>query len=147
MPALGHRFGVPQLLVVLAAGAVAVHLFGLYRPTGPPSPSWFPHIDKAEHLIGFGAPVCLVLLARWRWRRRSGQDLTRRFTGLVVGAFALHALVSEVAQHFFYVHRTGDVLDVLADWTGVALGWAVAWGIRRSAQGRAGRAAATAQAT
>jgi VanZ family protein len=147
MPALGHRFGVPQLLVVLAVAAVVVHLFGLYRPTGPPSPSWFPNIDKLQHLVGFGAPVCLLLLARWRWQLRSGGDLTRRFTGWVVGAFAGHAVISELAQHFFYVHRTGDFFDVLADWTGVALGWATAVLIRRRVRGRAPRADATARAT
>ena len=34
----------------------------------------------------------------------------------------VHAVVSELVQHFFYTGRTGDPLDVLADWAGVTLG-------------------------
>ena len=41
-------------------------------------------------------------------------------------AFLLHAVVSELVQHFAYVGRTGDPVDVLADWVGVAVGVASA---------------------
>jgi hypothetical protein len=41
---------------------------------------------------------------------------------LVVGVFAAHAVVSEVVQHLWYRHRTGDPLDVAADWAGIAVG-------------------------
>lgn len=116
------RSPLSRALVVLAALAVAVHLFGLYRPAGPPSPSWFPHADKLEHLVGFGAPVFLILITRWRTGPAGRRALTRRFSWVVVGVFALHAVVSELIQHFFYTARTGDPLDVLADWTGVAVG-------------------------
>jgi VanZ family protein len=118
-----RRSGLFVLLVVLAAASIAAHLFGLYRSTGPPSPSWFPLADKAEHLVGFGAPVALVLLARscrrdWRPPPRGSREVL-----LVVAVFALHGVVSELLQHFFYANRTGDPFDVLADWSGVALGW------------------------
>jgi hypothetical protein len=119
-----------RLFVVLSALAVVGHLYGLYRPTGPPSPGWFPYADKAEHLAGFGAPVCLILLALAHGGRWPGVDdpgsRSRRSELLVVAIFAAHAVLSELAQHFFYVHRTGDPLDALADWAGVTLGWVVA---------------------
>ena len=121
-----RRSGLHVLLVVLAVASVAVHLFGLYRSTGPPSPAWFPYADKAEHLVGFGAPVALVLLARscrrgWRPPPSGSREV------LLVGAvFALHGVVSELVQHFCYAGRTGDPFDVLADWSGVALGSVVA---------------------
>jgi hypothetical protein len=51
---------------------------------------------------------------------------TSRFWWLVTGVFAAHAVVSELVQHLFYARRTGDPLDVLADWAGVALGWGAA---------------------
>ena len=146
MPELGHRFGIPQLLVTLAAAAILVHLYGLYRPTGPPTSLRFPYADKVQHLLGFAVPVCLVLTARWRWQLRSGGVLTRRFTLLVVAVFALHAVVSELAQHFFYLHRTGDYVDALADWVGVALGWAMALLARHGWHLRATRAAVPARA-
>jgi hypothetical protein len=38
----------------------------------------------------------------------------------VVGVFGVHAVVSELIQHVWYQHRTGDLLDVVADWVGIA---------------------------
>jgi hypothetical protein len=38
----------------------------------------------------------------------------------VVGVFAVHAVVSELIQHVWYHHRTGELLDVIADWIGIA---------------------------
>ena len=40
----------------------------------------------------------------------------------MVGVFAAHAVVSELIQHVWYQHRTGDPLDVVADWIGIAAG-------------------------
>jgi uncharacterized membrane protein YgdD (TMEM256/DUF423 family) len=39
-----------------------------------------------------------------------------------VGAFAAHAVASEMIQHLWYRYRTGDPLDVVADWVGIAVG-------------------------
>jgi VanZ family protein len=122
MPQSGHRAGVAQVLTALAAAAVLLHLYGLYRPGGPTSPLWFGHLDKLEHLLGFAAPVCLILLAR-----RSVGPGSRLFDAVVLVVFALHAALSEVVQHYLYAgRRTGDPFDVLADVLGTALGWWVA---------------------
>ena len=127
MSALAPRPRLSKALIVLAAAAVAIHLFGLYRPVGPPSPSWFPNADKVEHLVGFGVPVLLILVARSWSGEAAPSAKTRQVTLVVVGVFALHAVVSELIQHFFYISRTGDPSDVLADWSGVALGGVAAW--------------------
>jgi hypothetical protein len=115
-------FGGWHLATAGATLAVVLQLWGLYRVGGPPQPPWFPMADKVEHMIGFALPVVLILLAvalrhpqGWRWP----SPVTRP---LVIGAFAAHAVVSEVIQHIWYRHRTGDPLDVLADWAGIALG-------------------------
>jgi VanZ family protein len=47
----------------------------------------------------------------------------------VVAVFAAHGVVSELVQHLFYTTRSGDPFDVLADWTGTALGAVVAWAV------------------
>jgi len=107
-----------RLLIAACIVAVGVHLFGLYRVTGPPSVSWFPNSDKIEHAVGFGLPVFLILLAL-RWYGRC----TPIRQWLVVGIFAAHAVASELIQHWFYVSRSGDPRDALADWVGIALGW------------------------
>jgi hypothetical protein len=123
--ALSHRSRVLSLRGwhVAAAGAVIavfMQLWGLYRVVGPPQPPWFPYADKLEHAAGFALPVMLILLAAalrrqpgWRWPGAAT-------TAVVVGLFAAHGVVSEAIQHVWYRHRTGDPLDVLADWVGIA---------------------------
>ena len=110
----------------LAAGgaviAVLLQLWGLYRVTGPPQPSWIPYADKLAHAIGFAVPVMLILLAVALRPPLGLQWPTRGITALVAGVFGVHAIVSELIQHVWYEHRTGDLLDVIADWIGIAAG-------------------------
>jgi hypothetical protein len=105
------------VLIAACGIAVAGHLFGLYRVTGPPTVPWFPGSDKVGHAVGFALPVFLILLTLDRYGRCS-----RGAWWLVVGLFGLHAVGSELIQHWFYTSRTGDPRDVLADWIGLALG-------------------------
>ena len=131
---------------VVAAGAVltvVLQLWGLYRVGGPPQPEWFPFVDKLQHAVGFALPVLLILLTvamrgtfGWQWPRV-------RQTALVVGIFTAHAVVSEMIQHLWYRHRTGDPLDLIADWAGIAVGVLVLRLIllRRSREGAEGLAA------
>jgi hypothetical protein len=116
-PVRARRWTGPAL-VAASVLAVAVHLYGLYRVTGPPTVSWFPGSDKLEHAIGFGLPVFLILVTLDRYGRCG-----RGVPWLVAGVFALHAVVSELIQHWLYTSRSGDPRDVLADWVGVVLGW------------------------
>jgi VanZ family protein len=105
-----------------AVFAVLLQLWGLYRVAGPPQPPWFPFADKVEHAVGFAVPVLLILLAialrgpmSWQWpNMRTGV--------FVVAIFAAHGVVSELVQHQWYRYRTGDPLDVLADWVGITVG-------------------------
>lgn len=144
MPQSGRRQRLPQVLTGLAIAVVLVHLYGLYRPTGPPPSLWFPHSDKVQHALGFAAPVALILLARLPARRDLGaaRELRGRFVAVVVVVFALHAVVSEVIQHLAYVHRTGDPVDVLADWVGVAAGWVAARALAPAVSRGSGRGVA-----
>ncbi len=105
-----------------AVVAVSLQLWGLYRVAGPPQPLSFPFADKLEHVVGFALPVILILLAAalrrpagWLWPSPATQ-------AVVVAAFAAHAVVSELIQHVWYRHRTGDPLDVVADLIGIAAG-------------------------
>jgi hypothetical protein len=111
-----------QLSAVGAVFAVLLQLWGLYRVLGPPQPAWFPFADKLEHAVGFALPVMLILLTVALRSSVSFHGLSFRATALVVAVFAAHAVVSEVIQHLWYRHRTGDPLDVLADWAGIAVG-------------------------
>jgi VanZ family protein len=113
-----HRW---QLAAAAALLAVVLQLWGLYRVAGPPQPSWFPNADKGEHALGFGLPVLLILLTL-AMRGVDWQLPSPRTSALVVGVFAVHAVVSEVIQHRWYRSRTGDPTDVVADWVGIAVG-------------------------
>ncbi|MFP5283662.1 MAG: VanZ family protein [Actinomycetes bacterium] len=108
--------GVFPVLAVLAGLAVTAQFYGLYRPSVPSPPPWFPGADKLLHALGFALPVLLVLAAvRIRgWGRGVPTAL---------GLFALQAVVSELAQHRYYRYRTGDPYDLLADVLGIAAGW------------------------
>jgi hypothetical protein len=66
---------------------------------------------------------------------------------LVLAVFAAHGVASELVQHFFYTNRAGDPLDVLADWTGTALGLMLAHTVlRRLGVGNPRRAASAPRA-
>jgi VanZ family protein len=123
-PALRPAPGRPVRLAVtgLALVALAVHLWGLYRDHGPPTPPWFPQADKLEHLVGFGLPCLLVLLALHLRAAAAGRSLGSRAIALVVGLFVVHAVVSEIIQGELYTTRTGDPYDALADAVGTSLG-------------------------
>lgn len=85
---------------------------------------WLPDTDKAEHLVGFGLPVLLILLTLAHYSNsENGGRCSPRWQWLVVGVFAAHAVVSELIQHWFIPTRSGDPRDALADAIGVALGW------------------------
>ena len=110
----------PNRLWRLAFGlALAVQLIAVYAPDGPAGPQ-INGLDKVIHLLIFAAPAFAALMAgipaRW-----------------ALGILAVHAPVSELIQHFVFPHRSGDLLDVIADVSGVALGgWAyVVWARRQ----------------
>jgi VanZ family protein len=89
--------------------ALAVQLVAVYSPHGLAGPG-ITGLDKVVHVSIFFAPSLALLMMgiRARW---------------ALGILALHAPVSELIQHFFLPERSGDVFDVLADLSGVALGW------------------------
>lgn len=112
------------LTAALAGIALSVQTYGLYRVSGPPAPPWFPQIDKVEHALGFALPVFLVLVTLvLRQRALGGPEPRRATVAAVLAVFGLHAVLSEIIQDRFYRSRSGDPLDVVADGTGIALGW------------------------
>ena len=121
-----HRAGRAGLLVLLAL-AVAVQVVVLYAPEGGGA-QLFPNVDKVVHVVVFLVPVALALLAGFR-------------RTVVVLVFAAQAVISELVQALLLPHRSGDVLDVVADLTGVALGVLVAVARRSPAASWPGRAA------
>jgi len=108
--------------LALSMLGLGLHLWALYRPVGPPVLRWFPDADKIAHAAGFAVPLLLILLTMSSRSRHLGQAISFRWLVITVGLFAGHALLSEWIQHRFYDERSGDPLDVLADWLGCVLG-------------------------
>lgn len=93
----------------LFALAVLAHGVFLYLP----DVSWFPHIGgltTLTHMTVFGA----VLYTGARF----GLSLT-----VLVAALVGHAVLSELAQHWFLPHRVGDWHNAAADVIGVGFGY------------------------
>ena len=108
-------------MAVAAGLAVVGQLIGLYLPRAPGA-AWFPGADKVQHAVAFALPVVLIPWADTLRRRAAGRPPRVRVLVLVVWASAAHAVISELVQHTAYANRVGDPLDVLADWSGVAVG-------------------------
>jgi len=101
-------------LLGLAFGATLVlSLVVLFLPEAPDGGVELPGADKVVHLLLFGL---LATTALRRFGPRPG----------LLPALAAYAVASEVGQALVLPGRGGDVVDVAADLTGVAVGWAVA---------------------
>lgn len=94
---------------MLLSAFLAVHLVGLYLPGGPEvGIALFPHQDKVAHVLLFGAPAFLLRM------------LTPAWWPIIL--LVLHAPLSEAIQYAWIPFRSGDVLDLVADLTGIAMG-------------------------
>jgi hypothetical protein len=99
----------PNRLWPLALGvALAIQLIVVYSPQGVGGPR-IAGLDKVVHVLVFAAPALAALMAGIS-------------AAWALGILAVHAPVSELIQHFALPHRSGDVMDVMADFAGVALG-------------------------
>ena len=117
------RRSVRPLVLVALVLAVAVQCVVLYAPEGAGAGP-FPQADKVVHLLVFLVPAALAVVAGFRRR-------------VVVAVFAAQAVLSEVVQAVLLPHRSGDVLDAVADLTGVALGVLVGTLVLRALASRA----------
>ena len=91
---------------------VAVHLAVLYWPRAP-STGGLP-IDKVVHAVIFGV---VLWVAAWA-------DLPVR---PVAALLVVHAVASELIQHYVLAGRSGDPIDSVADVAGVLIVTAVLW--------------------
>lgn len=100
------------LAVVLIGQTIALYLPG----TAEVGLELFPHADKVVHVFLFATPALLLRI------------LTRSWWPIL--ALLAYAPISELVQHRWVPHRSGDPMDLLADFAGVALGVAVAGWLR-----------------
>ena len=83
-----------------------------------PDPNWLAQVDKLYHTMAFAAlviPASLFDRGAVRW--------------LVIGGLILGAAIEFIQPS---VGRDADMMDFLADATGLVLGLGVAWLLRRT---------------
>lgn len=76
-----------------------------------------PHLDKLIHAVMFGGLVGAVCFDR----ARAGYSISRQAMLWVCAAVCIFGGLDEIAQAFCTRARAGDILDWLADCTGVAV--------------------------
>ena len=86
----------------------------LLRESGMHAAPPFPHFDKAAHCAAFFAQFWLAARA-WLEDGRRPPYLPLAAAALILAA------ATEAAQAWFTAHRSGDLLDALADLAGSAL--------------------------
>jgi len=112
----------PQLARTVFALLLGISL-AMFLTPGPDVPQGGPN-DKLTHLLIF---VALAVSGRWA----AVPPVT-----LGIG-LAAYAGLTEVLQAVLPIQRDGDVRDVLADMTGVALGLFLAWVVVRLGRAQA----------
>jgi hypothetical protein len=90
------------------AASVVANFAALYWPRAV-SQGPIPSADKIVHIALFAVVAATGLCARVP-------------LGWLAGLLVAQAVTSELVQHWFLPHRTGDPADVAADLVGVALG-------------------------
>lgn len=75
-----------------------------------------PMADKWAHFLVFG-----VLYFLWAMALQNRERSYRSIWGLVF-ALLFYGIIIEVIQEYWYVSRTGDLMDVLANTIGILLG-------------------------
>ena len=85
-------------------------------PTGDVSIE-IPHLDKLIHAIMMGGLVGAIAFDYKRAERQ--RQLTFRFMSTVAAYVMVACIADELAQAYLTDSRSGDVLDLLADWAGV----------------------------
>jgi hypothetical protein len=89
--------------------AVVVNVVVLYAPEAPGGAASIPYLDKVVHFSVFA-----VVAWTGRW---AGVPIN-----WLIGLLAVHAVGSELIQHFLLPNRAGDPWDALADCVGIVAG-------------------------
>ncbi|MBZ2196316.1 VanZ family protein [Ruania sp. N2-46] len=105
------------------AAAVVGQVLALYWPRVDIPGDGVPGTDKAVHVLIFAAVMATGLLA----------GIPAKWLAL---GLAAHAVLSELIQHLALPNRSGDLLDLVADLVGIALGWYVIAYVRRHSTAR-----------
>ncbi len=99
-------------------------------PLGADELPAIPNIDKLIHAVMMGGLFGAIVFDTQR--AHPDRRLSRRFLMITAAAIMIFGAADEVAQTMMGAGRSGDFLDLAADWTGVAVGYFTApYAVRR----------------
>lgn len=80
-----------------------------------------PHLDKLIHAVMMGGLYGAVIFDRQRSDKTKSVD--KRFRITLAYAIAVFCILDEIAQASMGLGRSGDPLDLIADWSGIAVAY------------------------
>lgn len=90
-------------------------------PLGEQEMPMIPHLDKLIHAIMMGGLFGAIVFDRQR------ADKTKRVSRIYLNTLAValmaFCILDEIAQTAMGLGRSGDILDLAADWTGIAIAY------------------------
>lgn len=82
-----------------------------------------PHLDKLIHAVMMGGLYGAVLFDKQRADHRPPSAAFMRVTACIVMVFCIF---DEIAQSLMGIGRSGDILDLAADWFGIIVAYFIA---------------------
>lgn len=109
----------PQWMLTAVCLAAILWLTLASKPLGDNDIQLFPHADKVAHAIMFGGfTFCIII----DWMRKHNWKKCSRSIGITAAASSiLLGVLTEILQQSMHVGRSGDPLDLIADFIGALL--------------------------
>lgn len=91
------------------------------NPLGAQEMPAIPHLDKLIHAIMMGGLFGAIVFDRQRADK--SKRVSRKFLNVLAVAIMGFCIIDEIAQTEMGIGRSGDILDLGADWTGIAIAY------------------------
>ena len=98
----------------------------------PPAAFSAAHVDKLLHLVSYLTLTLLLLLVAV-WRPGRGPTGSGDVSKIVLAGVMFFGVLIEAAQGLLF-ERTADIMDAVANLTGILLAWLLWLGLRRMGQ-------------
>ena len=93
-------------------------------PLGDRDMPTIPHLDKLFHAVMMGGLLGAIIFDRQRSDK--SRPVSRKFLNIAAVAILIFCIIDEIAQTEMGLGRSGDILDLIADWTGIAIAYLTA---------------------
>ncbi|MDE6704231.1 MAG: VanZ family protein [Muribaculaceae bacterium] len=113
--------------------AVVLYATLCSNPLGDQEMPAIPHLDKLIHAIMMGGLFGAIVFDKQRANK--SKRVSRKFLNILTVAIMGFCIIDEIAQTEMGIGRSGDILDIVADWSGIAIAYFTAPPIVRKVLG------------